>query len=178
MDSGKYQLQQGASGHDDGTLIANFNDGFLQSAPDMGAAENGAPAMKFGLEAYADMLAGYPDGGFSATGLHPLDDPDGNGIPAIMEYALATSPETGAPGLPKAVGKTIAFTRETAATDVSVVIEDSTDLLEWTPRATSENGAPFLSDPGYEATQSPSGETVFSAPQAGSRFYRLHFVYP
>ena len=38
-------------GFDPGVLIANINDGFLGAAPDVGAAEAGAPAMKFGIEA-------------------------------------------------------------------------------------------------------------------------------
>jgi Big-like domain-containing protein len=48
---GRYQLAAGTPGHDGGVRIANFNDGFLGSAPDVGASEAGAAAMAFGLAA-------------------------------------------------------------------------------------------------------------------------------
>jgi hypothetical protein len=38
-------------GKDKGVRIANFNDGFVGAAPDIGAQENGAPPMRFGLDA-------------------------------------------------------------------------------------------------------------------------------
>ena len=50
-DGGMYQLAAGTPGYDQGARIANFNDGFLGAAPDVGAAEAGAPAMKFGIAA-------------------------------------------------------------------------------------------------------------------------------
>jgi hypothetical protein len=48
---GMYQLAAGTPGHDGGVRIANFNDGFLGNAPDVGAAEAGSAAMKFGVAA-------------------------------------------------------------------------------------------------------------------------------
>ena len=48
---GMYQLAAGTPGYDQGARIPNFNDGFLGAAPDVGAAEAGAPAMKFGIAA-------------------------------------------------------------------------------------------------------------------------------
>jgi hypothetical protein len=48
---GMYQLAAGSPGYDKGKRIPNFNDGFLGAAPDVGAAEAGAPAMKFGIAA-------------------------------------------------------------------------------------------------------------------------------
>jgi hypothetical protein len=48
---GMYQLAAGTPGFDQGARIANFNDGFLGAAPDVGAAEAGASAMKFGIAA-------------------------------------------------------------------------------------------------------------------------------
>ncbi len=46
-----YQLASGTPGYDQGLRIPNFNDGYLGAAPDVGAAEAGAPAMKFGIAA-------------------------------------------------------------------------------------------------------------------------------
>jgi hypothetical protein len=45
---GLYQLAPGSPGHGKGAKIPNFNDGV--SAPDMGAHQSGAPAMKFGVQ--------------------------------------------------------------------------------------------------------------------------------
>jgi hypothetical protein len=45
--------------------IDNFNDGYLGAAPDVGAAEAGAPAMKFGIAAAS---AGTSAGGTGSTG--------------------------------------------------------------------------------------------------------------
>ena len=46
--NGQYQLAPGSPGHGRGVKIPNFNDG--ASAPDMGAHQSGAPAMKFGVK--------------------------------------------------------------------------------------------------------------------------------
>jgi hypothetical protein len=48
---GLYQLAAGTPGFDGGVRIANFNDGYVGAAPDIGAQENGAPPMRFGLDA-------------------------------------------------------------------------------------------------------------------------------
>ena len=48
---GLYQLQTGTPGYDQGARIANFNDAFLGTAPDIGAGEAGSVAMSFGLAA-------------------------------------------------------------------------------------------------------------------------------
>src|SRR5690606_30076395 len=46
---GNYALAAGSPGHGKGTKIPNFNDGV--AAPDVGAHQSGAPAMKFGVAA-------------------------------------------------------------------------------------------------------------------------------
>jgi hypothetical protein len=48
---GLYQLATGSPGYNQGTRIPNFNDNFVGTAPDIGASEAGAPAMKFGIAA-------------------------------------------------------------------------------------------------------------------------------
>ena len=48
---GLYALAAGTPGYDGGVRIPNFNDGFAGAAPDVGAAEAGKGAMKFGLAA-------------------------------------------------------------------------------------------------------------------------------
>jgi hypothetical protein len=48
---GKYRLTPGTAGYNDGVVIPNFNDGFVGSAPDRGAQEDGTPDMDFGTSA-------------------------------------------------------------------------------------------------------------------------------
>jgi hypothetical protein len=63
---GMYQLAAGTPGFDQGKRIPNFNDGFQGAAPDVGAAESGAPAMKFGIAAAS--ATGGTTGSGSSTG--------------------------------------------------------------------------------------------------------------
>ena len=49
--SGLYQLAAGTPGYDQAVAIPNFNDNYMGNGPDVGAAEAGAPAMKFGVAA-------------------------------------------------------------------------------------------------------------------------------
>jgi len=50
-DRGLYQLAPGSPGRAAGVVLQNFSDGFAGAAPDMGAHESGAPAMRFGVKA-------------------------------------------------------------------------------------------------------------------------------
>jgi len=50
--TGRYALAPGSPGYDQGVVIANFNDGFLGQAPDIGAQESGAEPMQFGVNAH------------------------------------------------------------------------------------------------------------------------------
>ena len=52
-DTGWYWLDAGASGHDDGVVLPNFNDGYEGVAPDIGAHERDSDQMIFGVAAYA-----------------------------------------------------------------------------------------------------------------------------
>lgn len=58
----QYALAAGALGHDDGSVIPNFSDNAI-GLPDMGAQENGAPPLEFGILAY------------------PVQDGGGNSLP-------------------------------------------------------------------------------------------------
>jgi PKD repeat protein len=49
--SGRYRLAPGTKGYDDGVVIPNFNDGYMGTAPDRGAHEDGTPDMDFGPSA-------------------------------------------------------------------------------------------------------------------------------
>ncbi len=50
---GLYQQASTSSGYDRGVRLPNFNDNFTGAAPDIGAAETGRPAMRFGINAAA-----------------------------------------------------------------------------------------------------------------------------
>ncbi|HLG40143.1 MAG TPA: right-handed parallel beta-helix repeat-containing protein, partial [Chitinophagaceae bacterium] len=47
-----YFLASNSNGVDDGMVLNNFNDGYMGSAPDIGAYETGKPALQFGVNAY------------------------------------------------------------------------------------------------------------------------------
>jgi hypothetical protein len=47
--TGHFQLTESSAGVDAGAVIPNFSDGYAGNAPDLGAHERGAPAMRFGV---------------------------------------------------------------------------------------------------------------------------------
>lgn len=51
-EKGEFALAKTSPGCDAGVRIANFNDGFTGTAPDLGAHEAGTPPMEFGRRAY------------------------------------------------------------------------------------------------------------------------------
>jgi hypothetical protein len=55
---GQYQLASGTPGFNQGTRLANFNDAYSGSAPDIGAHEGGTPAMRFGIAASPGSIVG------------------------------------------------------------------------------------------------------------------------
>ena len=56
--TGQYALKAGTAGFDQGVRINNFNDDFQGAAPDVGAHEAGAAAMKFGIAAASATTGG------------------------------------------------------------------------------------------------------------------------
>src|SRR5690606_18643068 len=66
-----------------------------------------------------------------------LADPDQDGYPNILEFALNTDPlDSGSRPTPvleqSEVGISLTFVRPRLALDVAYMVETSTDLLEWT----------------------------------------------
>lgn len=64
-----------------------------------------------------------------------LDDPDGDGLPNLLEYALGLAPgaadSSGAPAL-QAVENTLTYTyRRAVATGLTYTVETSSDLINW-----------------------------------------------
>src|SRR5690625_3801227 len=111
-------------------------------------------------------------GGFSA-------DPDGDGVPNLVEYALGGNPtvQNTAP-LPvlsfvDQQGETLlqlSFVRRRAAWDVFYVVESSEDLQNWNPVWSSE-------DHPYQSSQEQFIQDVIDVePYNGRRFLRLTIV--
>jgi hypothetical protein len=66
--SGLYALKAGTPGFDAGLRINNFNDDFQGAAPDVGAAEAGLSAMKFGVDAASQTTGGTTTPTTTGTG--------------------------------------------------------------------------------------------------------------
>ncbi|HEY1051526.1 MAG TPA: hypothetical protein VGE39_17260, partial [Prosthecobacter sp.] len=113
----------------------------------------------------------------------PEGDVNGNGLANVAEFALGSDASTPLSlqiiGPPENRTAQLTLTRNSAARGVTLIVEASTDLVTWTPLATSVNGAA----PTGSATISEGTETVrvmtVEAP-AGSvpAFYRVRVVVP
>jgi uncharacterized repeat protein (TIGR03803 family) len=121
-----------------------------------------------------------------------LGDPDADGIPNLLEYALQGNPVVADPAvLP--VGEITAFPdeprlavivpRDPARNDITVIIEVSSTLASWDPLATSSAGGVFTG-PGYYAGESalPGLKSVTirdtqATSAAARRFIRLRVVH-
>jgi hypothetical protein len=118
-------------------------------------------------------------------------DPDLDGLPNLLEYALGTDPNTPNPQ-PQvslsafAEGKSLSLqvSRDPSRNDITLIVEASATLAPpWIPLATSANGAAF-SGIGYVSGETPGSSlksvlvrdtaTTLSAPR---RFIRLRAVH-
>jgi uncharacterized repeat protein (TIGR03803 family) len=117
--------------------------------------------------------AASPRNAWAASKLTGLDgssdgDPDRDGIPNVIEYALGSEPAISSPAalpLPSVTGGylQIVVPRIPARNDVKYYVESSNNLTDgWTVIATSTAGSPFTG-PGYV-----SGETVGTSTKAVS----------
>ncbi len=102
-------------------------------------------------------------------------DPDGDGLPNLVEFALGLAPTapntTGLPALTLEGGEAVfRFTRPRIATGVTYLVQTSTDLLTWSPAAVSPSAE----------TSTPDTETlVVRFPAASPRlFARLAVTQP
>ncbi len=106
----------------------------------------------------------------------PEHDANGNGIPNLIEFI------TGNASLPitfELIGNTARVTtqRNAAARGVTLIVECSTDLVTWTPLATSVNGnAPTGTATISESSGVVRTLTVDSAAASPHTFYRLRSV--
>jgi hypothetical protein len=94
---GMYQLAAGTPGYDQGVRINNFNDHFNGAAPDVGAAEAGDPAMKFGIAAATSTTSV----GGTGSGGAPTSQPTPPSTPTTPNPTTANPVgRTGDPSMP------------------------------------------------------------------------------
>lgn len=92
-------------------------------------------------------------------------DPDGDGIPNLMEYALNSAPDSANPSvLPQVAitgGDTLSLTyrKNKRASDLSYTVQSSPDLVTWTDRGTGSKISDLDADTElWQATQAINGE--------------------
>lgn len=80
----------------------------------------------------------------------PGDDPDGDGLPNLLEYALARDPAKPNPEPPTRIAhpedgtRQFVFKRDSRLIDLALEIQTSSDLSSWTTLAISTGGAGFV----------------------------------
>lgn len=126
----------------------------------------------------------------------PGADPDGDGLTNLLEYALNQDPtrygqgsnpvQTVIRGYADGNYLSIRFTRAPLATDITYIVEVSSDLATWTAVASAANGA-ALSGPGVVSDDGANSsahtvevrDTVEQSASPGQRrFLRLRVTQP
>ncbi len=79
--------------------------------------------------------------------IDPAGDPDGDGIPNLLEYGLNLDPlALDSAGLPKVSREgdnlTLTYNQRAAATDVAFVVEKSNDLISWSAANSQDQVSP------------------------------------
>lgn len=127
---------------------------------------------------------------YFAAATPPLGDPDGDLLPNAAEYALALDPLTVSDPpagslVTAAAGQHLAitFTRATMATDATVTVQVSSDLVSWTSGSSYAAASTPNTAATTEVAHSGSGiETITvrdnTPPGATHRYMRLHISLP
>jgi poly(3-hydroxybutyrate) depolymerase len=115
-------------------------------------------------------------------------DPDGDGIANLLEYALGGNPKTANPAIAPVIASVANYLQLTfsriAPTDLTYVVESSTNLAAWVPIATlsaggtSWTGTATVVESGSGATRNVTvTDPALQSAQTKS-FLRLRVVYP
>ncbi|HSP42221.1 MAG TPA: autotransporter-associated beta strand repeat-containing protein, partial [Luteolibacter sp.] len=123
----------------------------------------------FALDADGYLTAGAPSGfetwiaGVFANGSVPIDrrgpndDFDNDGVPSLVEFALAgQDPTVADPKVGDFTGNTLSFTKRPGADGITYAIETSTDLGQTDPWA-EVGGASYVNDPDTISYDLPDG---------------------
>lgn len=168
--------------------LAFGSDGLLYGVAPSGGSQGGGvvyrltPATTIG--AWKNHFLGDPDA-------PDLDDPDGDGLTNLVEYALLTDPSLPNPApfraeivnFPDQARLAIVVPRDPFRTDTTIIVEASTSLTSWTNLATSTAGAPFTGAGYYDGDGSTSGlksvtiRDVLAASSTSRRFIRVRVLH-
>ena len=143
-------------------------------------------------EAGGAPLEEWKCGFFGVASVADLEDPDGDGVVNLVEYAMGLDPTVSdGEGMPQVglvpsgaeeVGMLMVY-RDPAHDDVTVVVEASTDLTDWTTLATSAVGTPFTGPGVYGADPDTAGDRVVEIRDTvvlsagGVRFFRVRVTH-
>jgi hypothetical protein len=103
-----------------------------------GRVDIGADEFMTSLQAWRDLYFSLPDGG---PGAEPTDDPDGDGIPNLIEYSQGMNPlVSDIARLPSLVrqGESLQFRYRKAAAELTYTVETSPNLRDWSPSSQTE----------------------------------------
>ncbi len=108
------------------------------------------------------------------SGTGPLDDPDGDGLPNLAEFAMNLNPEAPAttphPRITSQAGELrVQFRRHLQARGVQIIVEWSSNLIEWTELTPDATPLPFDARTELIEARLPN-------PNANRGFTRLRFV--
>jgi hypothetical protein len=165
--NGAYALASGTPGFDGAVRIPNFNDAFVGAGPDVGAAEAGAPAMKFGLAA-ADATPAPAPAPAPAPG--PSPSPSPSPTPVAASYTMDSSSYT------VNAGQSVTFTARviggTTAPTGSVTFKASGNAIAGCVSVAVSNGQALCTTAGlaggtYQVTGDYSGDAAYTAGVAG-----------
>jgi hypothetical protein len=156
--TGGFALAAGSPGLDKGVVLPNFTEGFAGAAPDMGAAEAGAPRLTYGAKAFAAPAATPPP---APT---PAPIPTTGGLPDLTITDVTASPATPVAGAQVTFSARITnagttATREGVMNGLRFTVDGATASYNYTFAASLAPGESRV----LSATGGPDGNATWTA---------------